>query len=313
MSIVFQTEGGLQGQPRDRWEDMMFRHHVPVSSELHGDGNGAFTGSMRLDNWGRLQLSMFSFSASAYHRGPREIRQSPQDDFLCSLVRRGTGVLDAGGVQTEFGPGDVVLYDSGRIYSVHYFDTADVVTLRIPRALIVSRFPGAESRPPLRFSENRPMGRLAAGTLRSLISFDALTDDAHSRESEAPVLDLICLAARDVNGDDERPSPGHELLLSRIKRDIRENLDDTTLSVATIAEAHGISPRTLGRLFASEGTTVMRWIWSQRLCESYRALSGGSVRQVTEAAFTFGFKDSTHFSRAFKKQFKISPSELLNR
>jgi len=31
---------------------------------------------------------------------------------------------------------------------------------------------------------------------------------------------------------------------------------------------------------------------------------------VTEIAFRWGFKDSAHFSRAFKREFGISPSEV---
>jgi AraC-like DNA-binding protein len=31
---------------------------------------------------------------------------------------------------------------------------------------------------------------------------------------------------------------------------------------------------------------------------------------VTEIAFRWGFKDSAHFSRSFKREFGISPSEV---
>jgi transcriptional regulator GlxA family with amidase domain len=88
------------------------------------------------------------------------------------------------------------------------------------------------------------------------------------------------------------------------------NLGDTDLDLARIACSQSMAPRTLNRLFAAEGTTPIRWLWRQRLAASYKALAEGHVRQVIDAAFSFGFSDPSHFSRAFKAEFGQPPHAI---
>ena len=86
------------------------------------------------------------------------------------------------------------------------------------------------------------------------------------------------------------------------------HLHRAELDIDTIAKAQNVSPRTLNRLFATDGTTPIRWLWQQRLDASYKALAEGHVTQVTDAAMSFGFTDMSHFSRVFKKTFGTSPA-----
>ena len=71
-----------------------------------------------------------------------------------------------------------------------------------------------------------------------------------------------------------------------------------------------MATRTLCRLFAREATTPIRWLWQQRLTAAYKALAEGRTNRVTDAAFSFGFRDVAHFSRAFKATFGQSPETV---
>ncbi|MER5171160.1 helix-turn-helix domain-containing protein [Thioclava kandeliae] len=311
MSFIFQTDDCLTGDKFDYWQNMISQHHVAVVSPFEGaDG---FRGWMKINDWGGLQFSDTKFSPIAYSHGVNEMRHSAHDDFFCVLALDSGGSFVNNTSAFEFKANDIVVYDTDQIYSIRFPKDARTITLRIPRPLMTSRIKDADRQFAIHLDGQNPLARLAAGLMLNVNDLTDLPDAQKCREAEGPILDILSLAVRDLHEDQSRPSAGQAAMLSRIKRELMGQLDDSDLSVVGIAMANGISPRTLNRLFASEGTTVMRWVWSQRLAASYRAMSDGSVRQVTEAAFRFGFKDSSHFARAFKKEFNITPSQLLTR
>ncbi|ANT62258.1 hypothetical protein AYJ57_17705 [Salipiger sp. CCB-MM3] len=309
MTLIFQTDDFEGADRLAYWQNMISQHHVSVVSP--GGAAQDFSGRMKIDDWGGLQFSDTTFSPISYSHGVEEIRQSERDDFLCVLSLEGGGRFCNNDSSFAFSAGDMVVYDTDQIYAIEFPEKARTISLRIPRPLIISRLSGADRQFALHIDGAQPMAQLAAGLMKNVCALDELPGSQRCRDAEAPILDLLCLAARDLRGEEQRPTPGQHMLLKRIKAELMERLEDSTISVTSIAQENRISPRTLNRLFASEGTTVMRWIWSQRLAASYRAMSEGSVRQVTEAAFRFGFKDSSHFARAFRKEFNIPPSKLI--
>ncbi len=78
----------------------------------------------------------------------------------------------------------------------------------------------------------------------------------------------------------------------------------------SLAQLCGVSLRTLQRYFSRNGSvTISQWLQTIRLHEAYSRLKSGA--RVKEVAYDLGYKQLSHFSREFKKQYGISPS-LLN-
>jgi AraC-like DNA-binding protein len=97
-------------------------------------------------------------------------------------------------------------------------------------------------------------------------------------------------------------------LFERIIRHIDRNLEDVNLSPADIAAAHGISRRYLHLVFAQQGHTVSGWIRERRLLRCRNELLQTSQKpSMTEIAHRWGYSDSAHFSRSFKKRFGMPP------
>jgi AraC family chitin signaling transcriptional activator len=79
--------------------------------------------------------------------------------------------------------------------------------------------------------------------------------------------------------------------------------------VSRLARLSGVPLRTLQRHFQKHHKmAVTEWMREVRLGEArIRLLAGGRIKEV---AYDLGFKQLSHFSRAFKKQFGIAPSLL---
>ena len=90
---------------------------------------------------------------------------------------------------------------------------------------------------------------------------------------------------------------------------------DCELVPEKIAQANGISIRYLHSLFHQAGISVSRSLWEHRLKATREDLLDPNMNhmRVSEIAFRRGFNDPSHFSRAFKGRFDISPIGLRKR
>ncbi|MDE1169273.1 MAG: helix-turn-helix domain-containing protein [Pseudomonas sp.] len=96
----------------------------------------------------------------------------------------------------------------------------------------------------------------------------------------------------------------------RIKGFIEDRLADTDLTIDRIAAAQGCSTRTLHRLFEEDlGCSLSEYIWHRRLTRCAEDLRNPDLshRSITEVALSWGFVSSSHFSRAFKVAFGLTP------
>ena len=74
-----------------------------------------------------------------------------------------------------------------------------------------------------------------------------------------------------------------------------------------LAKQCGVSLRTLQRLFRSRyEMSLSEWLRSVRMRQAYIRLRSG--HRIKEVAYSLGFKQLSHFSREFKKEFGVSPS-----
>jgi AraC-like DNA-binding protein len=74
-----------------------------------------------------------------------------------------------------------------------------------------------------------------------------------------------------------------------------------------LAKECGVSLRTLQRLFRTRyDLSVSEWLRAVRMREGYGRLRSGE--RIKAVAYSLGFKQLSHFSREFKKEFGVSPS-----
>src|SRR5262249_52527381 len=92
---------------------------------------------------------------------------------------------------------------------------------------------------------------------------------------------------------------------------LRRHLADPSLSPAIAARALHVSTRYLHALFEPTEESVMRWVLRERLerCRADLADPGRRELSITAIAFGWGFGDFTHFGRAFRAAFGMSPRD----
>lgn len=155
------------------------------------------------------------------------------------------------------------------------------------------------------------LGRLLGDFLRNL---------ARSLPKLAPSdLPHVAAAVRAMVGACVIPTPDRLVAaagqidatrLDRIRRLVRRNIEAPELGAGMLCDALGISRTQLYRLLQGEGG-VARYIQKLRL-EACRAQLGDGSRAgtIAEIAARFGFDDASRFSRAFRREFGVTPRDV---
>lgn len=91
---------------------------------------------------------------------------------------------------------------------------------------------------------------------------------------------------------------------------LRKHLYDCALRVDRLHRLCGISTTYFRQVFFSRfGTTPQNYILSKRLSHARSILMGGDFDAISEVALSVGFCDPLYFSKAYKKEYGMSPSE----
>jgi AraC-like DNA-binding protein len=101
-----------------------------------------------------------------------------------------------------------------------------------------------------------------------------------------------------------------EQLISRATAIVEEHISDSDFSVEQLAELLGMHRSNLTRrLNVACGLTPLNFIRRIRLLRARHLIEQGQM-MVSEAAYAVGYNSPKLFSRQFKEEFGITPSEL---
>lgn len=106
---------------------------------------------------------------------------------------------------------------------------------------------------------------------------------------------------------DERHARSRDLVvLQSILQYMSDNCGGA-LSIPSIARKHGLSQKSLERLFLrSVQTTPVSYLRDLRLRTAAERIRSGQS-SITDIAFACGFSDSNHFAKLFRRKYGISP------
>ena len=245
-------------------------------------------------------------------RTPRLIRDSDPDLCKIDVQLRGRGVLEQDDRQAELAPGAFSFVDLSRPCQLAG-GLNGVAAVMFPRSLLPLRYRDTKQLAGVRFDPREPNSALVGLLIGKVAgNLDEHVTPANTRIGGA-IFDLI-LAALSVRLDRVDAIPADTRLRAlgwQVKSFIEDQLSDPRLTPGQIAAAHHISLRYLYRVFEAEQTSVGSWIRGRRLDHCRRDLTDPALagRPVSAVGARWGFVDATHFTRAFKAAYGVTPGD----
>ncbi|MGW2373467.1 helix-turn-helix domain-containing protein [Kitasatospora sp. NPDC001683] len=123
---------------------------------------------------------------------------------------------------------------------------------------------------------------------------------------------LVELAKGVLRGRADSTEPKLALVLAQAAKELADRrLADPELSPSMLARELNVSVRTLHRAFAETGDGIAAYVRRSRLEQAQHQLTDpASQSSVSEIAARWHFADSSHFIRAFKRQYGRTPGEF---
>ncbi|WP_082728225.1 helix-turn-helix domain-containing protein [Burkholderia mayonis] len=295
------------------WQDVIRRIYCQSESIIPLDAARDFRASLSQQVFGHVGIGHVEAPTIAYSRKISDIHQSPSEEFLVSILEDGEAHIEQDGKRVIQKFGDMVIYDTARPFDYEFLCDYKITLLRLPRNQMLQRIPNIEKLTAVPIGTHSQIGAIASTVIRGAAQMDPVVDASARAKIGSSVIDIFSAAVEMELCTGGLIESRQIDILVRAKRYIAGNLSDPSLDISKIANAIGISNRTLNRAFAAEGTTAIRWLWQARLRECYMALNDGRMRRVSDIASAYGFNDVSHFNRAFKLMYGVTPTSITRR
>lgn len=278
-------------------------------------GTSTIEGHIESDELATLQLSRVTATSQNVRRTASEIARASEDYFLVSIQTQGEDVVAQDGRVALLSPGDFALYDSTRPCELRFDASFQQYVLRSPGPTLRTALRDTQALTASTVSGQRRAGHLMIGMIQTLAA-DICTLAPESAAAVAESVTQILIAGLSAlpaasQQPASQPTAYRREQIKACARS-RSRSRDPALTVTSIALQLRVSPSTLHRAWAGEACSLAEWIASRRLDAIRRDLCDPNfaARSVSEIAFSWGFNDAAHFSRAFRARFSCSPREL---
>jgi AraC-like DNA-binding protein len=308
---TFDTEAVPSAWRLDFWNRVNTEAFSEISVDPRGD---SLHGILELREHGPLKLARVYSTPVELRGGLSTESNRRRSGLLLHLQETGSCLNSQLGRSAVLRVGDIGFVDAARPYKVECCEPMKRTVVKIPVGLIARRFDSIEELLAVRVDGTRGIGAILASVVRNFWRHynDIDTNDSGT-EGEAMISTVLDLMALIPSCGLETSTPSRSLF--RLGREMRayveDRLADPNLSVSSLARAFGVSPRHAHRVFAKFETTPSRYILDCRLgFAAARLRDAACAANITQIALDSGFSDSTSFSRAFRKKYRVAPRDF---
>ncbi|MGW5434432.1 helix-turn-helix domain-containing protein [Streptomyces sp. NPDC004059] len=295
--------------PKDRaaeWERILSTSLLPMSIRLPEKNPEAFKGSVTRQWLGDLALVECTTDAFSGYRGISRINAADDEFVMILMDVTGYEWVRQRDTTVQVRPGGGVALSSALDLSFDVPMPYRKRCLVIPASTLAESGALAPLRGCIELPPESPAVTLLSAYLATLSQVLRAMPAVQRTAARNAALELVQGALRPgtaVDGAGVTPA-----LRASMHDWINRHLLEPGLTPAALAAAYCVSERTVYRIFSAGGSTFGAVVRARRLARARNELLLGN-QTVSDLATRWGFADSSHFSRSFKKTFGYAPTD----
>jgi AraC-like DNA-binding protein len=297
--------------PRERaglWRDWICSHFGGLESDLYGDTD--FDGHMAATRAGDVVMTKLEANRHRVLRSRQLARASDTSYLKIVAPWQGSAAVEQHGRQAFVRPGGWAIYDTTGSYEIANPERVDHLIVMLPKEQLAERGLRLEPLMARHVGGTQGIARVALDTMRSTYQELPAMSATAARGAGELIVELVRLSLLELAGRGSGATQ-MEAFRDRIRDFVGQRLRDPDLSLDRIAQGLNCSKRLLHKAFSDEDDTLAHYILRRRLHGCMRDLRdpAHAQRTITDIALSWGFNHSAHFSRVFRDQTGLSPSD----
>lgn len=310
---LFRTSALPETQRFAAWREVVNDWLLRVEMRQTADGPFRVAGCLRVlpelrFGWGTL--------GGTINKRTRTLVSQDDDDLFLFVNSGGKLAASQCGREAEIGIGGAYLMSCAEAGAYRWPEGINITVVRMKQEGVSALVRNVYDSVGRAITPNNEGLRLLMRYLRVLHDAEPLATAQAQALVTRHVQDLLALALG-ATGDAREIAGARGLRAARlkaIKAHIEQRLDQP-LSPEGVARPFRISPRTVQRLFESEGTSFTEFVLGRRLTRVHAALGDlrSDARNIGDIALACGFGNISYFNRLFRARYGATPSDIRHR
>lgn len=290
------------------WNEVLCNVYVSLASTPTSKSD--FLGLVIEHPFAEVSVSNIRSQKQVISRNPQGIRRDANAYCFLNLQVHGSCRVVQANRETITNPGEFSIVDSTEPFIHDYFtDEWEMFSFKIPKTVLDPRMDVHRNVVARKVSDCTPIGKIVVEYLTA-IARRPESLEANALELNKTMVDLIDLSLGQSPDLDAGPRRTFRTGLSRsILSYIDLHFADPRMSPSKAATHFGISTRYLHMVLAEHNETFSQSLMKRRLEQSASNLLDERFVNISAAAYGAGFNDLSHFSRAFRNRYGVSPRE----